>query len=133
MIFGWDIGDVLYDNAKYTGWHTGYPDAVACVDLSTYRLIPWEPGTAFFLMDLRAKRRRPLAHRSAAVLRNVLNRAESAGYHAKFAAEYEFWFFRETPQSLREKRFRGADAAQPRDVSATACCALRRIPRWCSI
>ncbi len=26
VIFGWDIGDVLYDNSKYTGWHTGYPD-----------------------------------------------------------------------------------------------------------
>ena len=27
VIFGWDIGDVLYDNAKVTGWHTGFPDA----------------------------------------------------------------------------------------------------------
>ena len=29
VIFGWDIGDVLYDNAKVTGWHTGYPDTHA--------------------------------------------------------------------------------------------------------
>src|SRR5215204_4235949 len=26
VIFGWDVADVLYDNAKVTGWHTGYPD-----------------------------------------------------------------------------------------------------------
>lgn len=113
VIFGWDIGDVLYDNAKYTGWHTGYPDAVACVDLSTYRLIPWEPGTAFFLMDLCAKDGAPLGIAPRQLLRNVLNRAESAGYHAKFAAEYEFWFFRETPQSLREKCFRGLTPLSP--------------------
>ena len=48
VIFGWDLSDVLLDNVKYTGWHTGYPDAHATIDLSTLRYIPWEPGTAFF-------------------------------------------------------------------------------------
>ena len=28
------LGDVCYDNARYTGWHTGYPDAVARIDPS---------------------------------------------------------------------------------------------------
>src|SRR5439155_27185088 len=51
VIFGWDSGDQLYDNAKVTGWHSGYPDAHAIVDLSTYRRIPWEPNTAPFLLD----------------------------------------------------------------------------------
>jgi len=23
VIFGWDAGDVAYDNVEYTGWHTG--------------------------------------------------------------------------------------------------------------
>src|SRR6516225_2428471 len=41
VIFGWDIGDVLLDNVKYTGWHTGFPDAVCRPDLETYREIPW--------------------------------------------------------------------------------------------
>jgi len=51
VIFGWDSGDVLYDNATVTGWHSGYPDVHATVDLSTYRIIPWEEGTAAFLLD----------------------------------------------------------------------------------
>ena len=46
VIFGWDLGDQLYDNATVTGWHTGYPDVRATVDLTTFRMIPWEPGTA---------------------------------------------------------------------------------------
>ncbi|MEJ0104263.1 MAG: hypothetical protein WDO19_17620 [Bacteroidota bacterium] len=25
VVFGWDAADVAYDNAKITGWHTGYP------------------------------------------------------------------------------------------------------------
>src|ERR1700732_2630204 len=60
VIFGWDIGDVLYDNAKVTGWHTGYPDANCRVALDTFRLIPWEPGTAFFLMDFVGREGKPL-------------------------------------------------------------------------
>src|SRR5690348_50886 len=46
VIFGWDIGDVLYDNAKVTGWATGYPDTHARIDPSTFRVIPHEPDTA---------------------------------------------------------------------------------------
>ena len=49
VVFGWDSGDVCYDNATYTGWHSGYPDAVAKVDLSTHRTVPWDGGVPFFL------------------------------------------------------------------------------------
>src|SRR5512133_2781126 len=51
VVFGWDMADELYDNARVTGWHTGYPDLQARVDLSTARMIPWEPATAAFLLD----------------------------------------------------------------------------------
>src|SRR5688572_9225328 len=43
VIFGWDVADALYSDAKVTGWHTGYPDAHAVLDPSTLRRIPWEP------------------------------------------------------------------------------------------
>jgi len=51
VIFGWDAADALYDNARLTGWHTGYPDTKARIDTSTFRVLPWEAGTATFLMD----------------------------------------------------------------------------------
>ncbi len=105
VIFGWDIGDALYDNCKFTGWHTGYPDAQARIDCSTLRTIPWEPGTAFFLVDLLTNSGEPLAISPRQVLQRVIERARSAGFRARFAAEYEFWIFRETPQTLREKDF----------------------------
>jgi glutamine synthetase len=107
VIFGWDIGDVLYDNAKVTGWHTGFPDATARIDLNTFRPIPWEPGTAFFLLDF--------VNVSAIAPRQVLQRViEKAGdYEAYFSAEYEFFFFRETPQSLRAKNYRNLTTLSP--------------------
>ena len=29
VVFGWDMMDVTYDNATFTGWHKGFPDALA--------------------------------------------------------------------------------------------------------
>ncbi|HEY7307597.1 MAG TPA: glutamine synthetase family protein [Bryobacteraceae bacterium] len=113
VIFGWDIADSLYDNCKYTGWHTGYPDARARVDYTTFRTIPWEPDTAFFLVDLFGKNGEPLAISPRQVLQRVVERAKASGFCARFAAEYEFWIFRETPQTLREKDFRKLTPLSP--------------------
>src|SRR5712692_7605952 len=113
VIFGWDIGDVLYDNVKFTGWHTGYPDAKACIDLASYRAIPWEPETALFLLDLADKHGAPLAIAPRQLCQRVVQRAESLVYCPFFSAEYEFFFFRETPESLREKNFRNLTPLTP--------------------
>src|SRR3954462_8909994 len=60
VVFGWDSSDVCYDNVKYTGWHTGYPDALARIDLSTYRKVPWDHGVLFFLADFENGQGQPL-------------------------------------------------------------------------
>src|ERR1700691_446318 len=113
VIFGWDIGDVLYDNAKFTGWHTGYPDAHCRIDMSSYRLVPWEPGTAFFLLDFCDAAGGPLEIAPRQGFQRVLERAAERGYTAHFAAEYEFFIFRETAQSLRDKHFAGMTPLTP--------------------
>ena len=109
VIFGWDSGDVLYDNVKFTGWHTGYPDCVAQIDLDAFRTIPWEPGTAFFLLDLADARGEPVPVAPRQVLRRVVTEAEARGFGPHFSAEYEFFVFRETPQSLREKNYQNPE------------------------
>ncbi len=113
VIFGWDIGDVLYDNARVTGWHSGYPDAHARIDLSTFRMIPWEPHTAAFLVDFVNKDGSPHAACPRSQLKRVIDRARARGYEATFAVEFEFFLFRETPQSLREKDFRNLETLSP--------------------
>jgi glutamine synthetase len=113
VILGWDIAGVLYDNVKITGWHTGYPDAVAWMDFDSFRLIPWEEGTAFFLLDLYQKDGSPLGLAPRQLMRRVVERAEASGYSPYFSAEYEFWFFRESAQTLRSKNFRGLEPLSP--------------------
>jgi len=113
VIFGWDIGDVLYDNAKVTGWDTGYPDAHATIDLTTLRVPPGEPDTATFLVDfLNADgSAHPACPRS--LLKRILARAAEHGYQATFGSEFEFWVFKETPESLHQKGFRNLQPISP--------------------
>jgi glutamine synthetase len=113
VIFGWDIADVLYDNAKLTGWHTGYPDAHAVLDPSTLRLIPWEPGTAAMLADFRDDKGGGHAACPRSLLRRVVDKAAALGLEAKFACEFEFFVFQETPHSLQEKSFQNLTSLTP--------------------
>jgi glutamine synthetase len=113
VIFGWDSGDQLYDNATVTGWHTGYPDARAVVDLSTYRRIPWEEGTAAFLLDFEAEPGKPLAVSPRQLLQRVDGHARRMGFSVKCASEYEFFLFKETPESVRAKGYANLTPLSP--------------------
>jgi glutamine synthetase len=106
VIFGWDSADALYDNVRLTGWQTGYPDLQAHIDLSTLRIIPWEPCTAFFLVDFVLPDGHPFPASPRYVLQRVIERGEKLGYTPRVAAEYEYFFFRETPQSAHDKHYR---------------------------
>jgi glutamine synthetase len=110
VILGWDSNDQLYDNTRFTGWHTAYPDATVRILPSTRRDIPFEPKTVLFLGEF-AGRAESVCPRG--VLRRVLERAAKAGYGASAAAEFEFFVFDETPQSIRDKGYRQLKTMTP--------------------
>ena len=107
VIFGWDSGDQLYDNAAVTGWHSGYPDAHSSVDLTTFRRIPWEEGTAAFLLDFDV----PVSPRG--LLQRIDAKARAMGFSVKCSSEYEFFIFKETPESLRAKGYANLTPLSP--------------------
>jgi glutamine synthetase len=113
VIFGWDIADQLYDNATVTGWASGYPDVQAVLDPATLRSIPWEPGVVAMLCDFRDPRgnAHPACPRS--LLKRVVRRCREMGYEPKFGAEFEFFFFQESRDSLVSKGFRGLQPLDP--------------------
>ncbi len=110
VILGWDSSDQLYDNTKFTGWHTAYPDATVRVLPGTQREIPFEPKTALFLGEF-AGPAESVCPRGT--LRRVLERAETMGYRVSAAAEFEFFVFEETPDSVREKGYRHLKTMTP--------------------
>jgi glutamine synthetase len=113
VVFGWDMGDVAYDNASYTGWHTGYPDAKATIDLSTFRKIPWENDIPFFLGEFIDEKNKPLAVCPRQLLKKITNEAEQAGYTPYVAQEFEWFNFEETPQSSADKNYSGLKPLTP--------------------
>ena len=110
VILGWDSNDQLYDNTKFTGWHTAYPDATVRLIPETQRDIPFEPKTVLYLGEFTG---RAEAVCPRGTLRRVLARAAGMGYKVSAAAEFEFFLFDETPQSIREKGYRQLKTMTP--------------------
>ncbi|MDR3714892.1 MAG: glutamine synthetase family protein [Puia sp.] len=107
VVFGWDAADQAYDNAKITGWHTGYPDAQAVVDIDTYRQIPWEKDLPFFLADFREEGKEDLPICPRGLLKKVIGRASRAGYLPFFSQEFEWFNFVNNVDELYQNSFRG--------------------------
>jgi glutamine synthetase len=110
VVLGWDSRDQLYDNVRYTGWHTGYPDANVRVLPESCRSLPWEEPGLFFLGEFTGEAEKVCPR---AVLRRVLDRAHKMGFSAYAGFEYEFFVFKETPDSIREKHFRDLKPIAP--------------------
>lgn len=105
VIFGWDSGDVCYDNSKITGLHTGFPDAKATLDLNTFREIPWENNTPFILADFSQHSIYAKETCSRSLLKSVAKECEQMGYLPKFAQEFEWFNFKGSPSEINESGF----------------------------
>jgi len=105
VVLGWDASDVCYDNVKYTGWHSGYPDALVALDPATERTVPWDNNVPFFLGHFVAADATPLAICPRQTLRRVVDKATAMGFTPKNGMEFEWFNFRETPQSLDAKGY----------------------------
>jgi glutamine synthetase len=114
VVFGWDSSDAVYDNVKLTGWHTGYPDQQCKIDLSTFRTVPWQDNIPFFLGDFsKVNNGEDLSACSRSLLKRIAKQCADMGYHAEFAQEFEWFNFKETPQSLNEKNFTNMESLTP--------------------
>lgn len=113
VVFGWDSADACYSNSKFTGWHTGYPDVLVKPDLMTHREIPWEGKRPFFLCDFEDQKGGPLAICPRQLLKSVLRKAAEMGFRLMCGMEFEWFNFRETPQSLSEKKYVAPEPISP--------------------
>jgi len=112
VVFGWDINDQGYDNTNVTGWHTGYPDKPAHIDLSTFRTIPWQDNIPFFLADFSGEGNEGVPC-PRTLLKNIAQQCHDMGFHPEFAQEFEWFNFSETAKSLQEKEFTKIEPLTP--------------------
>lgn len=110
VVVGWDSNDQLYDSSTFTGWHTAYPDAPVRIIPETVRALPFEDNVPFFLVELEG---RGEAICPRGTLKRVLKRAADMGYAVNASAEFEFFLFDETPESVREKNYQNMKSITP--------------------
>ncbi len=104
VVLGWDMMDITYDNTTATGWHHGFPDALARLDLNTARRVPWDNGVPFFLGDFVNADGSAHAQCPRQALKRVLKRAEKMGFQVMTGMEFEWYNFLETPQTWAGKK-----------------------------
>lgn len=107
VVFGWDSGDLAYEGMDYTGWHTGYPDAIANLDPASFRKVPWDSEVPFLLGDFELE----ICPRH--LLRKVRAQAEKAGFRARFGQEFEWFNFRENTEELNARNFHNPEPLTP--------------------
>lgn len=105
VVFGWDSADALYDSSKVTGWHTGYPDAEATLDISTFRTIPWEDDIPFVLGDFSQYDGDDFPACPRSLLKRIITRAEGMGFKPTFSQEFEWFNYQEDNSGLNERNF----------------------------
>lgn len=110
VILGWDSNDQQYDNITFTGWHTAFPDAPVRLLPNTCRALALEGTMLLFLGEFAGNAEQVCPR---ATLRRVLQRAADMGLVASAAAEFEFFVFNETPESVRDKNYRGLKNLTP--------------------
>jgi len=113
VVFGWDMTDAVYDNARLTGWQHGFPDALARIDLDTFRTVPWDGGIPFFLGEFVTADGSPYPICPRQVLRRVLARAANLGVVPMCGLEFEWFNFAETPHSWADKKGVGPTPITP--------------------
>ncbi len=88
------------------GWNRGFGDFMLKPDLSTLRMLPWQPGTALVLADAYRENGDPIEVSPRQILRRQLDRLRGLGFTAQVGTELEFMIFRSTYRDAWESGYR---------------------------
>ncbi len=94
-----------------SSWDTGYGDFQMVPDLDTLRPVPWLPGTAMLMADLRWEDGRQVLASPRQILRRQLARLAERGLTANAGTELEFIVFRDTYEQAWKQGFRDLEPA----------------------
>jgi glutamine synthetase len=81
------------DGYALTSWNSGYGDFALAPDLATMRVVPWQPGTALVLADVRDLQGSPVRPSPRQVLQAQLERVGELGWTCLAGTELEFVVF----------------------------------------
>ncbi|MFD2094075.1 glutamine synthetase family protein [Blastococcus deserti] len=111
-----DVDMNTVEGYAMSSWSTGYGDFVMQPDLSTLRRVPWNPGTAMVLADLRWEDGSPVVASPRQVLARQTQRLADAGMRAYVGTELEFIVFRNTYEQAWDAGYRDLTPANQYNV-----------------
>ncbi len=97
---------------KLANWEKGFGDFEMRPDLSTLRLLPWQPGAAMVICDLHHPGGKLVEEAPRSVLRRQLERLAAKGLVCNIASELEFFLFNDTYPAAFARQLRGTDPGE---------------------
>src|SRR4051812_37814809 len=94
-----------------SSWEKGYGDFVMVPDFDTLGPIPWHPGTALCMADVKWDDGSDVVASPRQILRGQLDRLAERGWVANAGTELEFILFRDSYELAWEKGFRELNPA----------------------
>jgi glutamine synthetase len=101
-----DVDMNTVDGYAMSSWDAGYGDFVLEPDLSTLRLVPWHPGTAMVMADVRWEDGSPVVASPRQILRAQLDRLAARGWTAMVGTELELIIFQDSYEDAWRRGYR---------------------------
>ena len=108
-----DVDMTPADGYAMSSWDAGYGDFVLEPDLSTLRSIPWHPGTAMVMADVRWEDGSPVVASPRQILRAQLERLAARGWQAMVGTELELIIFQDSYEDAWRRGYRDLTPGQP--------------------
>jgi len=106
-----DVDMTPVDGYEMSSWERGYGDFVLDPDLTTLRTIPWHPGTALVMADVKWEDGTPVIASPRQILRAQLERLAERGWRALSGTELELIVFEDTYEDAWRKGYRDLSPA----------------------
>jgi glutamine synthetase len=101
-----DVDMNTVEGYAMSSWSDGYGDFAMVPDVATLRRVPWQPGTAMLLADLRWFDGTDVAPSPRQILRRQLDRLAGHGLVAYAGTELEFVVYRDSYEDAWRRGYR---------------------------
>jgi glutamine synthetase len=111
-----DVDMNTVDGYAMSSWDRGYGDFLLVPDLSTLRVLPWQPATAMVIADLGWEDGSPVLASPRQILAAQVRRLADRGWVAMAGTELEFLVFRDSYEQAHAKEYRDLTPANQYNI-----------------
>ena len=123
-----DVENNTVGGYDISSWETGYGDMVLVPDFDTLRLVPWLPGSALVMADLRTPDAAPVVVSPREILKAQIARLAEKGLVPFVGTELEFIVFDDSFRSAWAKGYRELTPASDYNIDYALLASTRMEP-----